>query len=31
MSIPYIVRKKAYLSKGVKKEHWYAVSKKLQK
>lgn len=31
MSIPYIVRKKADLSKGERKELWYAVSKKLQK
>lgn len=31
MAIPYIVRRKADLSSGERKELWYAVSKKLQK
>ena len=30
MTIPYLVRKKADLSSGKRKEQWYAVQKKLQ-
>ena len=31
MAIPYIVRRKADVSSGERKELWYAVGKKLQK